>query len=246
MEPKNGTTREVSPKMMAMAAMTCAAALVTSCPTAFSCFQDSFNTGQTEKQQRGSRLPVLLEHTAAQGQRGNDHHQQAKDYATNGATKQSRFEGRLGCPECWQDRLRTLTFRTTATKPKRSNRRVTWSNTLPSQAMACITPAESTRRPRERAIFGSSAAGRCHSKLHQRLTVQGMLAMPGLVTNGSRKLQWIPFALEPPLARLSSEGSVAKGYCMHTNRSRKHHLASFTTRVLRSSCVLAAIILMPR
>ena len=102
MEPKNGTTREVSPKMMAMAAMTCAAALVTSCPTAFSCFQDSFNTGQTEKQQRGSRLPVLLEHTAAQGQRGNDHHQQAKDYATNGATKQSRFEGRLGCPECWQ------------------------------------------------------------------------------------------------------------------------------------------------
>ena len=134
--------------MMAMAAMTCAAALVTSCPTAVSCFQDSLNTGQTEKQQRGSLLPVLLEHTAAQGQRGNDHHQQAKDYATNGATKQSRFEGRLGCPECWQDRLRTLTFRTTATKPKRRNRRVTWSNTLPSQAMACITPAESTRRPR--------------------------------------------------------------------------------------------------
>ena len=164
MEPKNGTTREVSPKMMAMAAMTCAAALVTSCPTAFSCFQDSFNTGQTEKQQRGSRLPVLLEHTAAQGQRGNDHHQQTKDYATNGATKQSRFEGRLGCPECWQDRLRTLTFRTTATKPKRRNRRMTWSNCLPSQAMACITPAESTRRPRERAIFRASAAGRCHSK----------------------------------------------------------------------------------
>eukprot|EP00437_Effrenium_voratum_P056004 CAMPEP_0181528500 /NCGR_PEP_ID=MMETSP1110-20121109/70570_1 /TAXON_ID=174948 /ORGANISM="Symbiodinium sp., Strain CCMP421" /LENGTH=271 /DNA_ID=CAMNT_0023659447 /DNA_START=161 /DNA_END=972 /DNA_ORIENTATION=- len=43
----------------------------------------------------GNDLPVLLQHTAAQRQRGKDQHQQPKDYATNGATKQSRFEGRL-------------------------------------------------------------------------------------------------------------------------------------------------------
>ena len=58
----------------------------------------------------------------------------------------------------------------------------------------------------------------------QQAAKQGMLAIPlvrdGLVADESRKLQWIPLALEPPLAGLSSAGFVPKGSCMPTFRSR--------------------------